>query len=646
MKYRTEIDGLRAVAVLPVIFFHAGFAFFSGGYIGVDVFFVISGYLITTIILGDIAAGKFTFSNFYERRARRIIPALIVVMLVCVPFAYYWMLPRQLTEFSQSLIAVSLFGSNILFWLQTGYFATASDLKPLLHTWSLAVEEQYYLFFPLLIIFISRFGRRVMLAILVLLGLVSILFAQFQVRRDPDFAFYLILTRLWEILIGSFVSIYLFQKPDVKFDSLIEQALSMLGLVSILYAVIAFNDRTPFPSFYTLVPTLGTALIILFASRETFAGKFLSNKLLVGVGLISYSAYLWHQPIFVFARLISIEEPNEILMLVLSFLTLALAYLTWKYIETPFRNRSKFDRNKIFLFSGASSFLIVVIGGIGVIGSGFGYRIAPNGMYYSDVGQVLQENYGLNKECDYKAYRPFERYTIIDQCRTGKNPKILIWGDSFAMQLVPGILASQPNAKIIQMTKSGCGSIIAMQVVRTPRYADDCINFNNDVVGWLKSTKSIRYVVMSSRLSYYLDSENYIAMNNKVVPVDKKIVLTQMEETLALITSLGKTPIFFGPLPTNGKNIGNCLIKKAFYLDGIDCRIETVQFKDSLIPDFLKKVEIQYPVIWLSDAICDDRYCYPEMDGVFLYRDEDHLSIDGSVYLGKKLNFYHLITSR
>lgn len=204
MKYRPEIDGLRAVAVLPVIFFHTGLSYFSGGYIGVDVFFVISGYLITTIILNDIEAGTFSIAKFYERRIRRILPALTVVLLVCLPFAYYWLMPTQLTEFSQSLIAVPLFASNILFWLKTGYFETTSELKPLLHTWSLAVEEQYYLFFPLLLIFLSRFGKRIKLATLFIILIASILLAQLRIEDHPESTFYLLPSRLWEILIGSY----------------------------------------------------------------------------------------------------------------------------------------------------------------------------------------------------------------------------------------------------------------------------------------------------------------------------------------------------------------------------------------------------------------------------------------------------------
>lgn len=218
MKYRSEIDGLRAVAVLPVIFFHANFDFFSGGFIGVDVFFVISGYLITTIILTEKEAGKFTITNFYERRARRILPALFFIMFSCLPFAWYWMLPTQLKDFAQSLSAVSLFSSNLLFWKESGYFDVAAELKPLLHTWSLAVEEQYYVLFPLFILLMWRFGKRLMVTMLALIGLTSIILAQWGTVNHPSATFYLLPTRLWELLIGSLTAFYLLHESKTQLE--------------------------------------------------------------------------------------------------------------------------------------------------------------------------------------------------------------------------------------------------------------------------------------------------------------------------------------------------------------------------------------------------------------------------------------------
>jgi peptidoglycan/LPS O-acetylase OafA/YrhL len=302
MDYRREIDGLRALAVLPVILFHAGFETFSGGFVGVDVFFVISGYLITTNILAEIEQGKFSVVNFYERRARRILPGLYLVMLVCIPFAWFWLLPSDTRDFSQSLIAVSVFVSNILFWRESGYFGSAAELKPLLHTWSLAVEEQYYVLFPLFLTLFWKLGKVFLLVTLGFVFVISLILAEWGAQNRLSAAFYLLPTRVWELLIGAFAAFYLSQVNRQDFGRLLSEVTGWSGVALITGAVFAFSKATPFPGFYALVPTIGTVGIILFATQRTTVGKFLGNKLFVGIGLISYGAYLWHQPLFAFAR--------------------------------------------------------------------------------------------------------------------------------------------------------------------------------------------------------------------------------------------------------------------------------------------------------------------------------------------------------
>ena len=259
MKYRAEIDGLRALAVLPVILFHAGFEWFGGGFVGVDVFFVISGYLITTIILSEMAEDKFSIINFYERRARRILPALFFVMAACLPFAWMWLTPSLLKDFGQSLIAVSTFSSNILFWQESGYFDTAAELKPLLHTWSLAVEEQYYILFPIFLILTWRLGLKWILILLSIVFLVSLGVAQWGAYNKPFAAFFLLPTRGWELLIGVFAGFYLKYNAHLKSHT-VNQMLSLLGFGMIAYSIIAFDKTTPFPSLYALIPTIGTGL--------------------------------------------------------------------------------------------------------------------------------------------------------------------------------------------------------------------------------------------------------------------------------------------------------------------------------------------------------------------------------------------------
>lgn len=345
MKYRPEIDGLRTVAVIPVILFHAGFSTFSGGFVGVDVFFVISGYLITTIILSEMEQGTFSIANFYERRARRIVPALFLIMLISMLFAWFWLLPSDMKDFSQSLVAVSLFSSNILFWLETDYYAADSELTPLLHTWSLAIEEQYYLLFPLFLMLMWRFRKRWIFGSFLLIAGISLTTAQWGAQHKPTATFYLLPTRGWELAIGAGIAFcFLYRTEAMRrllSHKLLDEILAAIGLLMIGYAIFAYDKNTPFPSSYALVPTIGAMLIIVFSSSRTMVGKLLSTKPMVAVGLISYSAYLWHQPMFAFIRYMSFPEPSVLIFLGLIIFTFLFSFLSWKFIEKPFRKKAK-----------------------------------------------------------------------------------------------------------------------------------------------------------------------------------------------------------------------------------------------------------------------------------------------------------------
>ena len=372
--YRPEIDGLRAIALIPVVLFHAGFEWFSGGYVGVDVFFVISGYLITSIILQEKEVGNFSFTYFYERRTRRILPALFFIMLLCIPFAWILLLPHELIDFGKSLMATSLFSSNILFWLESDYFAADAELIPLIHTWSLAIEEQFYLFFPLIMIFFWVIGKRHLFWILSIIAIVSFTLTEWGWRHFPEANFYLIPSRAWELMIGALIALYLSQNKQAQ--GTIGELGSILGLSLILLAVFFLDKTHPFPSIYALSPVIGTALVILFTHRETLVYRLLSGKVLIFIGLISYSAYLWHQPLFVFSRLFLIEEPKPWLMGLLSILTLVLAYFSWRFIEAPFRDNRRFTQKQVFLFGFLGSLFFIVIGATLIIIDGAAFRFS------------------------------------------------------------------------------------------------------------------------------------------------------------------------------------------------------------------------------------------------------------------------------
>jgi peptidoglycan/LPS O-acetylase OafA/YrhL len=374
MIYRKEIDGLRAIAVIPVILYHGGFEWVSGGFIGVDIFFVISGYLITSIILKEKEAGIFTIANFYERRIRRILPALFFVILVCLPFAWFWLLPNELKDFGKSIVAVTVFASNILFWRDNDYFSADAEFIPLLHTWSLAVEEQFYVIFPLIIILFWALGKRWLIGIIAITGLLSLGLTEWGWRHFADANFYLIPTRAWELMIGALTGFYLYHNKQP--NGTISQIASIIGFALIIAAIFTFNRGIPFPSLYALIPTAGTALIIIFTTPNTIIHRILSLRVLVGIGLISYSAYLWHQPLFVFARIRSMEEPGMLLMGVLSMAALVMALLSWHFVERPFRNKQRFTRKQIFTGAIIASLLFIAVGTIFIITDGAMYRFA------------------------------------------------------------------------------------------------------------------------------------------------------------------------------------------------------------------------------------------------------------------------------
>lgn len=439
MKYRAEIDGLRAIAVVPVILFHAGFETFSGGFIGVDVFFVISGYLITTIIIQELQDGNFSLSHFYNRRVRRIFPALAAMTLICVPLAWIWLPPSEMNEFSQSLIGVATFSSNFFFWQQSGYFDTAAELKPLLHTWSLAVEEQYYIIFPFAMLLFWRFGKTVPCSLCLLAFVVSLGLAQWATVNATTANFFLLPTRGWELLLGVFCAFYLqwqVQGQNENISALwVRQALSILGLGMILFAVLCFNVATPTPSLWTLIPTVGATLIILYANSGTWVKILLGNQMLVWLGLISYSAYLWHQPIFVFYRYSTLVEPSVAIMLVLSTASLLAGWLSWRFIERPFRIKGYIPTKIVYGLASLFCISIILIGVQGYRSNGFPDRsfveLTPN-LEWASLGAKIRAR---GEVCEMDIL-PGTNYVLgCEFGDTNSDQTIVLYGDSHAQAL-------------------------------------------------------------------------------------------------------------------------------------------------------------------------------------------------------------------
>lgn len=506
LGYRPEIDGLRAVAVIPVILYHAGLADLPGGFVGVDIFFVISGYLITSILLSEMLAGRFSLANFYERRARRILPALFVVMLISLPLAWLLLDPPDFKAFAKSLVAVPTFSSNLLFWLESGYFDASAELKPLLHTWTLAVEEQYYLFFPLLLMLGWRLGRTWLAVVLLIIAVASLVVSQWGALRSLSSAFYLLHARAWELLVGSLIAFYFSWRPRVEHSaSALQQGASLAGLALIGLAIVNFDSSTTFPGINALVPTLGAALIILFANQHTVVGRLLGHRWPVLIGMLSYSAYLWHQPVFAFARHASLLEPGLPVMLALAVLSLVLAWLSWRFVEQPFRNKRHISRRQVFGLAGSASVLFAALGLAGYLNNGFAQRF--------NVDPALLEAFAdptLRDSCD----RGYDgKGWNIDFCLFGAGDStrpvdIALFGDSHSEALLATFdaAARERGENLVHLGLGGCPPLLGVDVAQGNYVPGACETLTRRQFAYVKE-HGIKKVVLVSRWTLYTDGD-------------------------------------------------------------------------------------------------------------------------------------------
>jgi len=497
LNYRPEIDGLRAIAILPVIFYHAGIEIFNGGYVGVDIFFVVSGYLITTIILKELDEGKFSIINFYERRIRRIIPALFAVMFVSIIFAYFLLLPNDIKNFSQSLVAVSTFVSNILFWRESGYFDTASELKPLLHTWSLAVEEQFYILFPLFLLIFWKKSKFFTLLTLFATFVFSLVISYWAMNIHQSAAFYLLPTRAWELLMGVFAGFYLSKKNLIELNNNTRELLSMIGLILILFSIFFISKKTPFPIF-AFFPVLGTFMIILFNTKHTVVGKFLGNKYFVSLGLISYSLYLWHQPIFAFARNYTFNILSFKIIICLIVLSIFLSFISYKYIEKPFRKKNKISQFNIFLIFILGTFFFIIVGVLGHFKDRF------SGTHTQFIKAIDDWEYPseLNKT-SISGYYKFNSNKSLD---------VLFFGDSHAQQL-------QPLTKKISSLGLNSGFLSGGGCPPIPNVLEDlhpnCRDLFKNFYKVLESEKNITKIVIAGCFNCYFINQSRLVPNQE-----------------------------------------------------------------------------------------------------------------------------------
>lgn len=627
MNYRREIDGLRALAVLPVILFHADFQGFSGGFVGVDIFFVISGYLITSILIKEIADGSFSLMGFYERRARRILPVLYFVMAITSVFAYLLLWPNDMLDFGQSLIAVSLFGSNFLFWAESGYFETAAELKPLLHTWSLAVEEQYYIFFPLLLLVTRKFRQYWVVLTLLLMSVMSLALAEWSNLHAPSAAFFLLPSRGWELLVGALTAYYLYNNDDSNrltiIPVLFNQMVSLLGLLMVLYSVSEFNSSTPFPGLYAVIPTLGAVLVILCATPSTLVGRLLGSNILVGIGLVSYSAYLWHQPLFAFARHQGEGELSSTVLLTLTTLSFIAAYFSWRFIEQPFRDRAKVTRRTVFTAGVGFGIMFILFGNY--INNKEGFVVS-----FSDEQKQIMAFKHYDKALLYREGSCFlgdgqmSNSFSVDCASSGEGVnQPMIWGDSHAAALYGGLNKTVSN--LAQYTTSGCPPALPIsEGLRT-----NC----NDVNSYtMKKIGDVTPSQLFLHANWYLYNKEGITLN--------------LTETIEAVrhASPGTEIVVVGGVPRWSPSLPTTLLQNKVVLGNTEKRLPLpLMAKLREIDGQLEGIAISNNVRFVSalDLFCNQDKCLAlaKFDGDIQLTawDKAHLTEAGATLLAKAI---------
>jgi peptidoglycan/LPS O-acetylase OafA/YrhL len=648
ISYRPEIDGLRAIAVGIVILYHAdlfilGYQPFKGGFIGVDIFFVISGYLITSIILKELLnTGSFSFRYFYQRRIRRILPVLFFIMLVTLPFAWMYILPESFIDFAKSILYSLGFSSNIYFhYSGQVYGAESGMLKPFLHTWSLSIEEQYYILFPIILLVAFKYLRKNIIHIFFIIFLISLFFAQWASTNYPSFNFYGLPTRAWELLVGSMLAYFETKSTHRSRNKVLNLILPFTGLILICHSVLFFNDKMYHPSFFTLSPIIGVCLIIWFSNKNELITRILSTKLFVGVGLISYSLYLWHYPIFAFARVTGFVMDSFVGKILLIPLIFSLSLFSYFYIEKPFRNKNYTFKNLAYIL--LTLLIILVSLSIAIIHqSGFKTR-------FPQIFQTKLEERNVHL---------FQKENL---------PKVVLIGDSHAAALRFNLNEElkKKNFSLFNFPTEMYLSNFNYINRKTKKIDNEFINRNNKIDNFLKENSNliiilhyrwiVRLLSKSSEIDNKFKIQNNLNGDFYLYPMTKKF-LNQSEIDREIKNSLisqinkiinqGHKLIIVYPVPEVGFNVPRSLLKKYF--------IEKDKFDQNLSPilttdfDLFKKrnkyvFEIfdkitnlnifrVYPHKYFCNTLVDNECVTNDNKSIF-YHDSHHLSLKGSEFV-------------
>jgi peptidoglycan/LPS O-acetylase OafA/YrhL len=532
--YRKDVEGLRAVAVIPVVLYHVGISFVPGGFVGVDIFFVISGFLITQLLRTDMDAGQFTFAGFYERRIRRIVPALLATLTATFILGWHYCLPDELADLCKSLVAAALSASNFYFWTTSGYFAGAAGTKPLLHTWSLAVEEQFYVLWPVFLVAGRRYFRERLVLTVTLIAVLSFVVSAIGAFRFPDAAFYLPYSRMWELAVGALLA--LSAAPPIC-SGAARNGLGALGLVLIVGSVLLIRPTMPFPGLLALPPCAGAALIIL-AGRDggSATASALSLRPLTFVGAISYSLYLWHWPITVFQTNYTFlfeglsHGATKILIIAVS---MVIAVLSWKFVEQPFRVGSFRPSAPALAKMAIASTVVLVVGGSTVSArDGLPSRFTPDELdTVAHLNRVSRATWRADRCFLFDARADFKLAPECLQLEAGKK-NYLLFGDSHAAELWKGFSGVFPEVHFLQASASGCFPTLS----HSPTESQKCVAVMDGVLKGFLPTAHVDNVLLAARWkpSMFDDLER---------------TLTWLKDNNIRVTLIGPTVRYDSPVP-------------------------------------------------------------------------------------------------
>ena len=643
--YRPDIDGLRALAVLPVLLFHADLQF-RGGFVGVDVFFVISGYLITQIIERDLKARRFSVLAFYQRRVRRIFPALFVMFAVSTLVAYAVLVPSELKDFGKTLLASSAFSSNILFNRWSGYFAPNSEHAPLLHTWTLSVEEQFYVGWPLLLAAFSLPAAskwKIPATLSILLG--SLMLSAYWVTTEPNAAFYLLPSRAWELGLGALLALSPVSAILRRLPRTVASIASLTGISLLATAVMTFDKVTPFPGFAALLPCMGAALIIAAGEGGTsIGGRILSLRPLVGIGLISYSLYLWHWPILVFGHLLANRPLQAVERGGLLGLTFVAAWLSWRFVESPFRHAQVARAgNGTWVLGGlATSAVFVAVGALLFVREGLPARGRDVVGFLKDL--AAEENAFQTSRClvARTASLPDVNGCLLGAPSPASRYEMVLWGDSHAAQLASalGEIGQRHGVTTRQVTKAGCPPIPGgVRVLPADWMKVGCPAFNDDVLEAVLADQHVRVIVLAARWDVVASGRNLLALGNATPSLSDshQLFVSSLRKALTALADSGRQVILVGQVPLPPTEFISCITRARFKgwdengcaLEESRARADTEHAVNQLLLEAVSHLESNVQIVRPYEYLCNDEGCMVEAGEQFLYMDDSHLSRGG-----------------